>query len=68
MLITMNKYTEEEVQQLVELVGKLLEANEELNARVIAIDAYLKNEMSRTKQLKQIIRQYEARDNYNSPN
>ena len=64
----MSKYTDEEVQQLVELVGKLLEANEELNARVIAIDAYLKNEMSRTKQLKQIIRQYEARDNYNSPN
>ena len=64
----MSKYTEEEVQQLVELVGKLLEANEELNARVIEIDAYLKNEMSRTKQLKQIIRQYEARDNYNSPN
>ena len=64
----MSKYTEEEVQQLVELVGKLLEANEELNDRVIAIDAYLKNEMSRTKQLKQIIRQYEARDNYNSPN
>ena len=64
----MNKYTEEEVQQLVELVGKLLEANEELNARVIAIDAYLKNEMSRTKQLKQIIREYEARNNYNSPN
>ena len=64
----MSKYTEEEVQQLVELVGKLLEANEELNARVIAIDAYLKNEMSRTKQLKQIIREYEARNNYNSPN
>ena len=64
----MSKYTDEEVKQLVELVGKLLEANEELNARVIAIDAYLKNEMSRTKQLKQIIRQYEARDNYNSPN
>jgi cell division septum initiation protein DivIVA len=64
----MNKYSEEEVQQLVELVGKLLEANEELNARVIAIDAYLKNEMSRTKQLKQIIREYEARINYNSSN
>jgi hypothetical protein len=64
----MSKYTEEEVQQLVELVGKLLEANEELNARVIAIDAYLKNEMSRTKQLKQIIREYEARINYNSSN
>ena len=64
----MSKYTDEEIQQLVELVSKLLEANEELNARVIAIDAYLKNEMSRTKQLKQIIRQYEARDNYNSPN
>ena len=64
----MNKYSEEEVQQLVELVGKLLEANEELNARVIAIDAYLRNEMSRTKQLKQIIKDYEARINYNSPN
>jgi len=64
----MSKYTEDEVQQLVELVGKLLEANEELNARVIAIDAYLKNEMSRTKQLKQIIREYEARINYNSSN
>ena len=64
----MSKYTEEEVQQLVELVGKLLEANEELNARVIAIDAYLRNEMSRTKQLKQIIKEYEARINYNSPN
>lgn len=64
----MSKYTEEEVQQLVELVGKLLEANEELNARVIAIDAYLKNEMARTKQLKQIIRQYEARNNDYSSN
>jgi hypothetical protein len=64
----MSKYTDEEVQQLVELVGKLLEANEELNARVIAIDAYLKNEMARTKQLKQIIREYEARINYNSSN
>ena len=64
----MSKYTEEEVEQLVELVGKLLEANEELNARIIAIDAYLRNEMARTKQLTNIIRQYEARDNYNSPN
>jgi len=64
----MSKYTEDEVQQLVELVGKLLEANEELNARVIAIDAYLRNEMSRTKQLKQIIREYEARINHNSSN
>jgi hypothetical protein len=64
----MSKYTDEEIQQLVELVSKLLEANEELNARVIAIDAYLRNEMSRTKQLKQIIKEYEARINYNSPN
>jgi hypothetical protein len=53
----MSRYTDEEIQQLVELVSKLLEANEELNARVIAIDAYLRNEMSRTKQLKQIIKE-----------
>jgi len=64
----MSGYTDEEIQQLVELVSKLLEANEELNARVIAIDAYLRNEMSRTKQLKQIIKEYEARINYNSTN
>jgi len=64
----MSRYTDEEIQQLVELVSKLLEANEELNARVIAIDAYLRNEMSRTKQLKQIIKEYEARINYNSSN
>jgi hypothetical protein len=64
----MSKYTDDEIQQLVELVSKLLEANEELNARVIAIDAYLRNEMSRTKQLKQIIKEYEARINYNSSN
>jgi hypothetical protein len=64
----MSQYTDEEIQQLVELVSKLLEANEELNARVIAIDAYLRNEMSRTKQLKQIIKEYEARINYNSSN
>jgi len=64
----MSGYTDEEIQQLVELVGKLLEANVELNARVIAIDAYLRNEMSRTKQLKQIIKEYEARINYNSSN
>jgi|APGre2960657404_1045060.scaffolds.fasta_scaffold90601_2 hypothetical protein len=64
----MSGYTDEEIQQLVELVSKLLEANEELNARVIAIDAYLRNEMSRTKQLKQIIKEYEARINYNSSN
>jgi len=64
----MSQYTDEEIQQLVELVSRLLEANEELNARVIAIDAYLRNEMSRTKQLKQIIKEYEARINYNSSN
>jgi len=51
----MSGYTDEEIQQLVELVGKLLEA-------------YLRNEMSRTKQLKQIIKEYEARINYNSSN
>lgn len=64
----MSKYTDEEIEKLVELVSQLLEANEELNARVIAIDAYLRNEMSRTKQLKQIIKEYEARINYNSSN
>ena len=64
----MSKYTEAEVEQLVLLVGELLKANEELNARVIAIDAYLKNEMARTKQLKQIINQYEARNRDYSPN
>jgi len=39
-----NKYTEKEIQQLVALCRELLEANETLNANIIAMNAKLENE------------------------
>ena len=47
----MSKYTEEEVEQLVELVRELLQMNEELNAKCIAFDAKLKNEEGKVRML-----------------
>lgn len=58
----MSKYTDEEIEQLENLCRELLMANEELNAKIIAIDAYLRNEMQKTKHLTNIIREYEARN------
>lgn len=60
----MSKFTEEEVILMEELCRKLLESNEELNAKIIAIDAMLKNEMRKTQHLQNIVREYEARINY----
>lgn len=48
----MSKYSEEEVEQLVELVRELLQMNEELNAKCIAFDAKLKNEEDKVRMLK----------------
>ena len=64
----MSKFTEEEVILMEELCRNLLEANEELNAKIIAIDAMLKNEMRKTKHLQNIVREYETRINNRSAN
>ena len=66
----MSKYTEGEVEQLVALCTELLVANEELNSKIIAIDAMVKNSDAKNRQLqrqitelKYIIGIYEERAN-----
>lgn len=49
------KYTEEEILQLEALCRELLIANEELNARVIAMNAKLENEEKKVKRLMNMI-------------
>lgn len=46
------KYTENEIEQLEGLCRELLQANEELNARVIAMHAKLQNEEKKVTELK----------------
>jgi len=71
------KWSDDDVRQLRDAVGHLLEINEELNAKIIAMDAYVKNGDSKIKLLKNyisnlelIILNYENEkaNNYNCPN
>lgn len=45
----MSKYNEDEIEQLVNLCRDLLVMNEELNSKIIAMDAMCKNSDSRSK-------------------
>lgn len=49
------KYTDDEILQLEQLCRELLMANEELNARVIAMNAKLENEEKKVKRLTNVI-------------
>lgn len=49
------KYTDDEILQLEQLCRELLIANEELNARVIAMNAKLENEEKKVKRLTNLI-------------
>lgn len=51
-------YTSDEVRDLLLYVQQTQKENEELRAKIIAIDAMLKNEMAKNKQLKQILQNY----------
>ena len=51
-------YTSQEVRDLLLYVQQTQKENEELRAKIIAIDAMLKNEMAKNKQLKQILQNY----------
>jgi hypothetical protein len=53
-------YTVEELRDLLIYVKHIREENEDLRAKLIAIDAMLKNEMAKNKSLKQMINQYTA--------
>ena len=45
------KYTEEEIQQIESLCRDLLHMNEDLNAKIIAMNAKLENEERKVKRL-----------------
>lgn len=53
-------YTSEEIKDLLLYVQQTQKDNEELRAKIIAMDAMLKNEMAKNKQLKQILQNYTA--------
>ena len=53
-------WTEDEIKDLILYAKEMQNVNEELRAKIIAIDAMLKNEMRKTKRLTQIIKLYEA--------
>lgn len=53
-------WTEDELKDLILYAKEMQSANETLRAQIIAMDAMLKNEMSKTKRLTQIIKLYEA--------
>ena len=51
-------YTSEEIKELLLYVQQIGKENEELRAKMIAMDAMLKNEMAKTKKLTQILKLY----------
>jgi hypothetical protein len=53
-------WNEEELKNLILYAKEMQQHNEDLRAKIIAMDAMLKNEMSKTKRLTQIIKLYEA--------
>ena len=51
------KWTKTELEQVIELVGELVNANETLNAQMIAMNAKLENEEKKVKRLQQHLAQ-----------
>lgn len=68
--IPQQKYTEEQIEQMEGLCRELLSINEELNARIIAMNAKLENEEKKVKQLnyKLALLQQTIINNYNNEN
>ena len=71
------KWSDDDIRQLREAINHLLEINEELNAKIIAMDAYVKNGDAKIRLLQSYIRdlesiitnlQNETTNNYNCPN
>ena len=56
----MQTWTEDEIRDLLLYVQSIKKENEDLRAKVIAMDAMLKNEMAKVKQFKQILNRYTA--------
>lgn len=71
------RWSDDDIRQLREAVNHLLEINEELNSKVIAMDAYVRNGDAKIRLQKNYIKQlealvlkyeYEKANNYNCPN
>nr|CAB5223291.1 hypothetical protein UFOVP385_24 [uncultured Caudovirales phage] len=56
----MQTWTEDEIKELILFAQSLRQENEDLKAKIIAMDAMLKNEMAKVKQFKQILNRYTA--------
>jgi len=54
----MQSWTEDEIKELILFAQSMRKENEDLKAKVIAMDAMLKNEIAKTKQLKQVLNKY----------
>ena len=53
------KYTDDDIRQLREAVAHILEINEELNAKILAMDAYVKNGDAKLRLAQKYIKQLE---------
>ena len=51
------EFTEDEIRQVLEMANELIQANEELNARIIAMNAKLENEEKKVVNLSQRLAQ-----------
>ena len=51
------EFTEDEIRQVLEMANELIQANEELNARMIAMNAKLENEEKKVVNLSQRLAQ-----------
>lgn len=51
-------WTEEELRELILFAQSLREENEELRAKIIAMDAYVKNGDAKLRQLQMVLKQY----------
>ena len=54
----MQSWNEDEIKELILFAQSMRQENEDLKAKLIAMDAMLKNEMAKTKQLKQVLKKY----------
>lgn len=71
------RWSDDDIRQLRDAVNHLLEINEELNSKIIAMDAFVKNGESKIKLLQRYVQsleltilnlQNEATNNHNCPN
>jgi erythromycin esterase-like protein len=57
-IINTKSWNEEEIRDLILFAQSLREENEELRAKIIAMDAYVKNGDAKVRQLQMILKRY----------